>query len=119
MVTFSSGVQEDAPAALLSPAAASLPSALVSAGAAVVSALSLLPEPHAVMEHIMTAAMHIATAFLHFLICITLFSGRRSPLSDRFLFVFLKYIVSATDFMLYFKDVKLQKLSGAFSGFTA
>ena len=54
-----------------------------------------------------------------FLICITLFSGRRSPLSDRFLFVFLKYIVSATDFMLYSKDVKLQKLSGAFSGFTA
>ena len=40
-------------------------------------------------------------------------------LSDRFLFVFLKYIVSATDFMLYSKDVKLQKLSGAFSGFTA
>ena len=41
------------------------------------------------------------------------------PLSDRFCFVFLKYIVSATDFMLYSKDVKLQKLSGAFSGFTA
>ena len=53
-----------------------------------------------------------------FLICITLFSGRISPLSDRFLFVFLKYIVSATDFMLYSKE-KLQKLSGAFSGFTA
>lgn len=34
--------------------------------------ISLLPEPHAVMEHIMTATMHIATAFLHFLICITL-----------------------------------------------
>ncbi|MFR1038339.1 MAG: hypothetical protein ACLSE4_05735 [Clostridium sp.] len=82
MVTFSSRVQEDAPAALLSPAAVSLPSAFVSAAVLLRCLRFPYYQNHMLSwRHIMTATMHIATAFLHFLICITLLDIRISFLS--------------------------------------
>ena len=67
MVTFSSGVQEDAPAALLSPAAVSLPYAFVSAGAAVVLVDALLPHALRTMDaHITADTAAIALFFISF-----------------------------------------------------